>query len=117
MWTKPPSEGSCVHFDLVYSPSGVTVTGHPGARSMGTKLVGKVELQNGEGVFITSVVREMGAELRARVDKMRAGRILDGEGNPIEKTGMLAFGTEPNPDADDGTYIGTLVGVTRPDEA
>jgi hypothetical protein len=59
----------------------------------------------------------MGAELRAQVDKMRAGRILDGEGNPIEKTGMLAFGTEPNPDADDGTYIGTLVDVTRPDEA
>ena len=116
VWTEPPAEGSCVNFDLVYSPAGVTVTGHPGARSMGTKLVGKVELQNGQGVFITSVVREMTAGLRAQVEMMRAGRILDADGNPIEKTGMLAFGTEPNPDADDGTFIGTLLDVTRPDE-
>lgn len=116
-WTEPPPEGSCVHFDLVYWPTGIQFTGHPGARGMGTKLVGKVELQNGQGVFITSVVREMGAGLRAQVEKMRAGQLLDAEGNPIEKTGMLAFGTEPNPDADDGTFIGTLLDVTRPDEA
>jgi hypothetical protein len=29
---------------------------------------------------------------------------------------MLAFGYEPNPDADDGTFVATLVDVTRPDE-
>jgi hypothetical protein len=115
-WTPPPSEGMCVHFDLVYTPAGVTVTGHPGARSMGTELVGKVELENGEQVFITSLAREMGAALRANVDRLRSARILDGGGNPIQKTGMLAFGREPNPDADDGTFVGTLIDVTRPDE-
>jgi len=31
--------------------------------------------------------------------------------------GMMAFGIEPNPDADDGTLIGTVLDVTRPDEA
>jgi hypothetical protein len=79
---------------------------------MGTELVGKVELANGERVFVTSLVREIGAALRANVDRLRSARILDGEGNPIEKTGMLAFGREPNPDADDGTFVGTLVDVT-----
>lgn len=117
IWTPRPPEGTCVHFDLVYSPTGVTVTGHPGARSMGTELVGKVELQNGEQVFITSVVRETGAALRANVDRLRSARMLDADGSPIHKTGMLAFGREANPDADDGTFVGTLIDVTRPDEA
>lgn len=116
VWTPPPPVGRCVHFDLVYTPAGVTVTGHPGARSMGTELVGKVELENGEQVFVTSLVREMGAALRANVHRLRSARIMDAEGNPIEKTGMLAFGREPNPDADDGTFVGTLIDVTRPDE-
>jgi len=30
---------------------------------------------------------------------------------------MLAFSQEPNPDADDGTFVGTLIDVTRRDEA
>jgi hypothetical protein len=116
VWTLAPPEGSCVHFDLVYIPAGVTVTGHPGARSMGTELVGEVELESGEQVFVTSLVREMGAALRANVDRLRSAHILDGEGDRIQKTGMLAFGREPNPDADDGTFVGTLLDVTRPDE-
>jgi hypothetical protein len=116
VWTPPPSEGTCVHFDLVYTPAGVTVTGHPGARSMGTGLVGNVELENGEQVFVTSLVREMEAPMRAEVDKLRSARILDAEGHPIQKTGMLGFGREPNPDAEDGTFVGTLVDVTRLDE-
>jgi hypothetical protein len=116
VWTPPPPDGECVHFDLVYTPAGATITGHPGARSMGTELVGRVALENGENVFVTSLVREMGTGLRANVDKLRSARILDGEGNQIQKTGMLAFGQEPNPDADDGTFVGTLIDVTRPDE-
>lgn len=115
-WTPPPPERTCVHFDVVYTPAGVTVRGHPGAWSMGTKLVGQVELENGEEVFVTSVVREMGDALRANVGRLRSARVLDAEGNRIEKTGMLAFGREPNPDAEDGTFVGTLVDVTRPDE-
>ena len=116
LWTPSPPEGTCVHFDLVYTPSGVTVEGHPGARSMGTQLVGKVELENGELVFVTSVTREMGAELRTQVETLRSATSLDRDGKRIEKTGMLAFGTEPNPDAQDGTFVGTVVDVTRADE-
>lgn len=116
LWTPAPPAGACIHFDLVYTPSGVTVEGHPGARSMGTQLVGKVELENGEQVFVTSLSREMGAELRTQVETLRSATILDGEGNRIEKTGMLAFGTEPNPDAEGGTFVGMVVDVTRWDE-
>jgi hypothetical protein len=116
VWMPPPPEGACINFDVVYTPAGVIVDGHPGGRSMGTELVGTVDLENGERVFVTSIVREIGASLRDQVDKLRSARILDAEGNLIRKTGMLAFGHEPNPDADDGTFIGTVVDVTRPDE-
>jgi hypothetical protein len=114
VWTPPPPEGACVNFDLIYVAPGMPVTGHPGARSMGTQLVGQVVLENGERVFVTSVVREMGEGLRKNVAMLRSGRILDADGNPITKTGALAFGREPNPDADDGTFIGTVIDVTRP---
>jgi hypothetical protein len=50
---------------------------------------------------------------RRHVMKLRSARILDADGNPIEKDGMLAFGREPNPDAEDGTYVGTFLDVTR----
>jgi hypothetical protein len=115
VWTPPPPEGTAIHFDLVYASAGMKVTGHPGARSMGTQLVGKVELEKGEQVFVTSLVRVMRRELRATVDRLRSAPILD-EGQPIDKVGMLAFGAEPDPDADDGTQVGTVIDVTRPDE-
>lgn len=116
VWTPAPSEGECVHFDLVYTPAGVAVSGHPGARSMGTGLVARVELENGERVWITSRVEEMSDEMRAEVDRLRSVPIFDLTGEVVTKTGMLAFGTEPNPDADDGTFVGVLIDVTRPDE-
>ena len=80
---------------------------------MGTELVGSMALENGEQVFVTSLVRKMESPLRAQVDRLRSAPILDAEGNVIEKTGMLAFGHEPNPDADDGTFVGTVIDVTR----
>jgi hypothetical protein len=116
VWVAPPPEDARVHLDIVYVAPGMPVTGHPGARSMGTELVGEVQLANGVRVFVTSIVCEMGKELRANVDKLRSGRVLDANGNPVEKTGVLAFGLEPNPDADDGTFVGTVTDVTRPHE-
>lgn len=116
IWTPPPPKGTCIHFDLVYTPSGAEVIGHPGARSMGTGLVGNVVLENGEQVFVTSLVREMEAPLRANIERLHSARVLDAEGNSIQKTGMLAFGHEPNPDASDGTFVGTVIDVTQPDE-
>lgn len=110
-----PPEGTCVHFDVVYIPAGAAVTGHPGARSMGTGLVGDVLLENGERVFVTWLIRPMDEALRRHIGKLQAARILDADGNSIKKTGMLAFGTEPNPDADDGTYVGKFLDVTRKD--
>ena len=113
VWTPPPPEGMAVHFDVVYTPAGVNVVGHPGAD---TELVGTVDLENGERVFVTYAVRPIEQALRDNIDNVRAARVLDAEGNPIRQSGMLAFGQEPNPDADDGTFVGVMVDVTRPDE-
>lgn len=113
VWVPSPPEGTCIHFDVVYIPAGAVITGHPGARSMGTGLVGELRLENGERVFVTWLVRPMDEATRRHLMKLRAARILDADGNPIVRVGMLAFGREPNPDADDGTYIGKLLDVTR----
>jgi hypothetical protein len=115
VWTPPPPDGTVVHFDVVYVPAGANATLHPGARSMGTGLVGQVWLANGERVFVTSVVRPIGVALRANVARLRSGPVFDFAGNPIQRPGMLAFHAEPNPDADDGTSVGVFVDVTRPE--
>ena len=113
VWVPPPAEGACIHFDVIYIPRGAVVTGHPGARSMGTGLIGEVRLANEERVFVTWIVHPMGESLSHEVLRLRSARIVDADGNPIEKIGMLAFGTKPNPDAEDGTYIGRFLDVTR----
>ena len=33
VWIDPPPEGTCINFDIVYGPSGVAITGHPGAKA------------------------------------------------------------------------------------
>jgi len=83
---------------------------------MGTELVGEVELENGERVFVTWLVKPIEEATRRNVEQLRSARIFDAEGNPIRRTAMLAFGREPNPDAADGTFVGTLLDVTRPEE-
>jgi hypothetical protein len=113
VWIPPPTDGTCVHFDVIYVPAGAKVTSHPGARSMGTKLVGEVHLENGQRVFVTWIERPMEEATSLHIMKLRSARILDKQGNTIEKMGMLAFGTEPNPDMHDGSYVGTLLDVTR----
>lgn len=80
---------------------------------MGTALVGEVRLENNERVFVTSIVRAMEEPLRNHIEKLRNTAMFDGDGKQIDKTGMLSFGTEPNPDADDGTHVGILLAVTR----
>ena len=80
---------------------------------MGTRLVGVVDLENGERVWVTALVRPINDELRDHIEKLRRARILDEKGNRIDKTGMLSFGTEPNRDAKDGTEVGTFLDVTR----
>jgi hypothetical protein len=92
VWVPPPPENTCIHFDLVHTPVGAVVTGHPGARSMGTGLVGEVQLENKERVFVTWLIRPMEEATRRHVVQLRSARIVDADGNPIEKVGMLAFG-------------------------
>lgn len=113
VWITSPAEGACIHFDVVYTPAHVVVTGHPGARSMGTKLVGDVQLANGERVFVTWIARPMTDALRRNITILKRARFLDGDGQPLEAGGMLCFGLEQNQDANDGTYIGVFVDVTR----
>jgi hypothetical protein len=114
VWVSAPPFDTCIHFDIVYIPAGANFTSHPGARSMGTGLVGEVQLENGERVFITWLVRPLEESMRDRITKLRSMQIFDAKGNRrIEKGGMLTFGTEPNPDAKDGTYVGMFLDVTR----
>jgi len=115
LWSAQPPEGCAVHFDIIFVPPGMPVTGHPGARSMGTKLVGEVTLANGERVFAVTHVAEMNAASRASVARLRSVRVRDENGDLI-KTGAMGFGTEPNPDADDGTEVATVTDVTNLDE-
>jgi hypothetical protein len=106
LWTPQPREGCAVHFDIVYVPPGMQVTSHPGARSMGTELVGEVRLANGERVFVVTHVAELNATSRSSIARLRSVRVHDENGTLI-KTGVMGFGTEPNPDADDGTQVAT----------
>jgi hypothetical protein len=80
---------------------------------MGTGLIGEVQLENAERVFVTWLIRPVEEATRRHAAQPRSARIVDANGHPIEKVGMLAFGREPNPDAEDGTYVGTFLDVTR----
>jgi len=102
-----------IHFDLVYMPASVEVEGHPGARSMGTTLIGAVQLENREKVFVTALPRPIQESLRIHIEKLRSARLRYADGRAYEKKiGLLAFGTEPNADANDGTEVGILLDIT-----
>lgn len=113
IWIAPPPEGTCIHFDVVYTPAGAVFPGHPGARSMGTGLIGAVHLANGERVFVTWLIQPMTEATRLYLAFLRSARIVDADGTPIDKPGILTFERKPNPDAQDGTEIGMLLSVTR----
>src|SRR5262245_55169183 len=102
-----------IHFDVVYTLAGAIFEGHPAARSLGTGLVGKVQLANGEQVFVTWLRQPMVEALRRYVERLRSAHLLDAAGNPRDKSGVPAFGKESNQDADDGTQVGMLLDVTR----
>lgn len=112
VWRKPPAaQGLCVEYDVLYSAAGLTVEGHPGARSMGTELVGTFILANGEQVWVVVWEHELDDEQRARMDSLRQTRVLDAEGNRIDNFGALMFGVEDS--------VGVLMDVTfeRDDQA
>lgn len=113
VWTPRPSQDNCIHYDVIHVPANLQTEAHPGSRSMGTSLVGDVQLENGQRVFVTSIVRPMADALRVQILKLRTYPALDADGRQVNRTGMLSFGTEPNPDAEDGKHVGILVAVTR----
>ena len=113
VWVPPPPEGTCITFDVVYIPPAATVTDHPGSRSMGTELVGSVLLANRERVFVTWLIRPMGAALSRDVAILRSARLVNADGTPIKRSSLLTFTKTLNPDADDGTEVGKLLSVTR----
>ena len=71
-------------------------------------------------VSVTWLVQPMNKGSVVTSLNFRFSPILDANGNPMEKAGMLAFDTAPNPNADDGTEIGMFLEVTqsegRPDD-
>jgi hypothetical protein len=73
---------------------------------MGTELVGKVELANGQQVWIVVWEHEPGTGARAQVEQLRKSRVTDVEGNPIDNLGAVMFGLE-----EDGS-VGVLTEVT-----
>jgi hypothetical protein len=74
---------------------------------MGTELIGKLDLANGEHVFVVAWTHEMEEKTLNQIARFRGAQILDGEGNPIANTGLLAFGVEQ-----DG--VGFFIDVTHP---
>ena len=112
-WVSPPNTGEAIHFDIVYVPAGTPLVEHPGATSMGTRLVGSVNLANGQTVFVTSLSHQLSPQIVQQIADLRAARVTDTDGREVDKVGMMSFGREPNPDAQDGTEIGILVDVTR----
>jgi hypothetical protein len=92
--TRPPATGNCVQYDVVYFAAGLTVEGVPGSRSMGTDLVGQVELANGQQVFVTSRENEIAEDLAKRIAQIRNVQVKDQQGRTPEGFGALAFGTE-----------------------
>jgi hypothetical protein len=105
IWTAPPGPGRCIEYDLLYSAAGLIVDGYPGARSMGTELVGKVELANGEQVWVVAWEHELDEATRVHADRMRNASVTGEDGKRIDQLGFLAFGVN-----DDGT--GMLLDVT-----
>lgn len=106
VWSKPPASGMCVEFDVFYTAASLTVEGHPGARSMGTQLVGTVDLANGQRVWVVAWEHPFEGPGRERLDQLRRARVEDAEGNQIENLGMLAFGVED--------HVGVMTEVTLP---
>jgi hypothetical protein len=106
IWTAAPPKGMVVEYGIV-AAAGLTVDGYPGARSMGSELVGKVDLANGEQVFVVAWTHEMQEETRSQIERFRGAKILDAEGKPVPNTGLLAFGVEQ-----DG--LGFFIDVTTP---
>ena len=80
---------------------------------MGTELVGSVLLANRERVFVTWLIRPMGAALSRDVAILRSARLVNADGTPIKRSSLLTFTKTLNPDADDGTEVGKLLSVTR----
>ncbi|MGH3072118.1 MAG: hypothetical protein ACRDNB_07595 [Gaiellaceae bacterium] len=108
VWTKPPAPGMCVEYDVFYSAAGLTVEGYPGARSMGTQLIGTVDLANGERVWVVAWEHPFEGLGRERFEQLRNARVEDAEGSRIENLGMLGFGIEDR--------VGVLTGVTLASE-
>ncbi len=75
---------------------------------MGTELVGKVELANGEQVWVVAWEHELDEATRVQAHRMRNARVTDAGGNRIDQLGFFAFGVN-----DDGT--GMLLDVTIDD--
>lgn len=84
-----------IHFDLVYMPASVEVEGHPGARSMGTTLIGAVQLENREKVFVTALPRPIQESLRIHIEKLRSARLRYADGREYEKK-MACWPLAPN---------------------
>jgi hypothetical protein len=94
VWTAPPAPGMCVEYDVMYAAAGLTVEGYPGATSMGTELVGKVDLANGEQVWVVSWEHELGEAATGQYERLRNARIVGADGKRMEGMGALAFGVE-----------------------
>jgi hypothetical protein len=104
VWRTPPAEGMCVSYDVLYTAAGLTVEGHPGARSMGTELVGTLTLANGEQVWVVAWEHELDEKGRVQIERLRQARVFDAEGNKIENVGALMFGVEDS--------VGVFIDVT-----
>jgi hypothetical protein len=108
--TPTPAVGNCIEYDVMYAAAGLEVEEHPGARSMGTRLVGHLDLANGEQVFVVSWEHEITREISQTIERIRSARVVDQKGDTVDGIGALAFGSEAE-------GYGTFLDVTITDIA
>jgi hypothetical protein len=106
VWAETPPRGSSVEFDVFFVAPTALVTGHPGARSMGTRAVGSIALPNGERVFVVWWTPQITDTIQKQLDRLLSAEVLQ-DGKPVAGLSMLAFVIEEG--------LGVLVDVTLPD--
>jgi hypothetical protein len=81
-WADAPPKGSAVEFDVFLATPAAKVSTHPGARSMGTRLVGTITLPNGELVYVVWWMPQITDAIQQQLDRLFSAEVLQ-NGQPV----------------------------------
>ena len=96
-WIENVPEGRAIEIDILYSKAAITVTGWPGKGSMGTRLIGSIQLNNGETVWaVYWVVNMPDFDSWPKTVNMNYFNGCSKEDLKEDGLRMLLFGSEPD---------------------